>query len=178
MKKKRLELLQRNLWKKNIRDCKALFTLGNSQATQRKLGYRQFVLPLSRIPTGDLVPHPENTVKGFGLSQAVVNPRSTLLALFINTWFPQGQETHKHLNWRTTFLASCVRLVKYASLENRSVCVFPTTQHWKWILRYSQDTRVSVMSPGNCLVWRGPKYDCFKTFQTFVNENVLTFEND
>ena len=37
----------------------------NSQASQRNLEYRQFELPVRRIPTGDLVPHTENTVKRF-----------------------------------------------------------------------------------------------------------------
>ena len=54
---------------------KTLFTLGNSQVTQRKLEYRQFELPVRRIPTGELVPHTENTVKRFSLPLAVVNPR-------------------------------------------------------------------------------------------------------
>ena len=66
---------------------KALFTLRNSQATQRKLEYCQFELPVRRMPTGDIVPHTD-TVKRFSLPPAVVNPRSTVLALFIKTTFP------------------------------------------------------------------------------------------
>ena len=103
-----------------------------------------------------LVSHTENTVKRFSLPLALVRPCSTVLTLFIKAMFPSrtgnAQETQLTESW--VRLVENMRRIR-VSWESLRLCL-PTTQHWKWILRNFQDTRVSVASPGKCLVWKGP----------------------
>ena len=99
---------------------------------------------MRRIPTDDLLPHTEKTVNRFSLPLAVVNPRSTVLALFIKAMFPSrtgnAQETQLTGDLPDKLRETGKIRVPWESLH---MCL-PTTQHWKWILKYFQDTRVSV----------------------------------